>query len=55
VPAKASSPPRTVASGEHRAVQSPRTSVVKEASLPLDEDQYDIPTFLRRQGQNDLP
>jgi cell division protein FtsZ len=55
VPAKVVAPARTIASGEHRAVQSPRTSVVKEASLPLDEDQYDIPTFLRRQGQNDLP
>ena len=52
VPAKAGA--RTVTSGEHRAV-SPRTAVVKDASLPLDEDQYDIPTFLRRQGQNDLP
>jgi cell division protein FtsZ len=27
---------------------------VKEPSLPLDEDQFDIPTFLRRQGQGDL-
>jgi cell division protein FtsZ len=26
----------------------------KEPSLPLDEDQFDIPTFLRRQGQGDL-
>jgi cell division protein FtsZ len=26
----------------------------KEPSLPLDEDQFDIPTFLRRQGQGDF-
>ena len=30
------------------------TRPVKEPSLPLDEDQFDIPTFLRRQGQGDL-
>ena len=34
-------------------VSSPR--LVKDASLPLDEDQYDIPTFLRRHGSNELP
>jgi cell division protein FtsZ len=27
---------------------------LKEPSLPVDEDQFDIPTFLRRQGQGDL-
>jgi cell division protein FtsZ len=27
---------------------------VKEPALPLDEDQFDIPTFLRRQGQGDF-
>jgi len=27
---------------------------LKEPRLPLDEDQFDIPTFLRRQGQGDV-
>ncbi len=27
---------------------------LQEKSLPLDEDQFDIPTFLRRQGQGDF-
>jgi cell division protein FtsZ len=31
------------------------TRLVKEPTLPLDEDQFDIPTFLRRQGQGELP
>jgi cell division protein FtsZ len=47
--------PRTM-SGEVKvapAVSSPR--LAKEPSLPLDEDQYDIPTFLRRHGPNELP
>jgi cell division protein FtsZ len=30
--------------------QSPRIVTRDSSSLPLDEDQYDIPTFLRRQG-----
>ena len=30
------------------------TRPLKEPSLPLDEDQFDIPTFLRRQGQGEL-
>jgi cell division protein FtsZ len=30
------------------------TRPLKEPSLPLDEDQFDIPTFLRRQGQGDF-
>ena len=30
------------------------TRPVKEPSLPLDEDQFDIPPFLRRQGQGDF-
>jgi len=29
------------------------TRPLKEPSLPLDEDQFDIPTFLRRQGQGE--
>ncbi|NRD66580.1 cell division protein FtsZ, partial [Corallococcus exiguus] len=37
------------------SMQSARTAVVKDAALPLDEDQFDIPTFLRRQGQTELP
>ncbi|MFL5322301.1 MAG: cell division protein FtsZ [Myxococcaceae bacterium] len=54
VPAKAGA--RTM-SGETRAVtnQSPRTVVVKDQSLPVDEDQFDIPTFLRRQGHTEIP
>ena len=30
------------------------TRPLKEPSLPVDEDQFDIPTFLRRQGQGDF-
>jgi cell division protein FtsZ len=42
-------------SGEHRVhVPAPRTASARDA-LALDEDQYDIPTFLRRQGHTDLP
>jgi len=50
VPSKA--PTRTL-TGEHRSL-APRLYTAKEA-LPLDEDQYDIPTFLRRQGHSELP
>ncbi len=42
-------------SGEHKLPQSPRTVVAKDPSLPVDEDQFDIPTFLRRQGQTEMP
>ncbi len=48
-------------SGSHRAMASenkipaPRMSSPRDASLQLDEDQYDIPTFLRRQGQTEMP
>jgi len=49
----------------HGPVRAPRATTpeprplapgrpVKEPSLPLDEDQFDIPTFLRRQGQGDF-
>jgi cell division protein FtsZ len=30
------------------------TRPLKEPTLPMDEDQFDIPTFLRRQGQGDV-
>ena len=50
VPAKRS---RSMAAVESRTV-STRTAVVRDAALPLDEDHFDIPTFLRRQGQTDL-
>jgi cell division protein FtsZ len=50
VPAKGS---RSMPAVESRPV-STRTAVVRDAALPLDEDQFDIPTFLRRQGQTDL-
>ncbi|HYO55380.1 cell division protein FtsZ [Archangium sp.] len=52
VPAKAGV--RSMASVESRSLSS-RTAVVKDAALPLDEDQFDIPTFLRRQGQTEMP
>jgi cell division protein FtsZ len=52
VPAKAGV--RSIASIEGRSLSS-RTAVVKDAALPLDEDQFDIPTFLRRQGQTEMP
>lgn len=50
VPSKASN---ARSSAEHR-VPAPR-SAPRDASLPLDEDQFDIPTFLRRQGQTEMP
>ncbi|MDC0709578.1 cell division protein FtsZ [Stigmatella sp. ncwal1] len=53
VPAKSGS--RSLSSVENKAVTSSRTAVVKDAALPLDEDQFDIPTFLRRQGQTEMP
>jgi cell division protein FtsZ len=52
VPAKAGA--RTIAPVDGRSL-SGRTAVVKDAALPLDEDQFDIPTFLRRQGQTEMP
>jgi cell division protein FtsZ len=53
VPAKAGS--RTnLAAVDGRSLAN-RTAVVKDAALPLDEDQFDIPTFLRRQGQTEMP
>jgi cell division protein FtsZ len=61
-PARAAAPPaEPVALGPVRAratAPEPRplapSRPLKEPSLPLDEDQFDIPTFLRRQGQGDL-
>ena len=41
-------------SNEHRVVV-PRHTAPRDASLPLDEDQFDIPTFLRRQGHTEMP
>jgi cell division protein FtsZ len=41
-----------------RTRAEPRVAAVRPArdpSLPVDEDQFDIPTFLRRQGQSDPP
>jgi cell division protein FtsZ len=44
---------RSLAGTEGRAS---RTSMVRDTSpMPLDDDQFDIPTFLRRQGQTELP
>ncbi len=51
VPSKAGG--RTM-SAEHK-IPAPRNSSPREASLALDEDQYDIPTFLRRQGHTEMP
>jgi cell division protein FtsZ len=42
-------------SGEHRLPTSVRVTSPRDASLAADDDQYDIPTFLRRQGQNENP
>ncbi|HEX5748319.1 MAG TPA: cell division protein FtsZ [Archangium sp.] len=52
VPAKAGS--RSMPTVDTRTLSN-RTAVVKDAALPLDEDQFDIPTFLRRQGQTEMP
>jgi len=53
VPAKSGM--RSLASVDGRTL-SGRTAVVKDsAALTLDEDQFDIPTFLRRQGQTEMP
>ncbi len=45
---------RTLTTGEHK-IPAPRVSSPRDASLSLDDDQYDIPTFLRRQGATELP
>ena len=50
VPSKAGA--RTL-SAEHPRVNVSRPP--RDASLPLDEDQFDIPTFLRRQGHTEIP
>jgi cell division protein FtsZ len=52
VPAKVGA--RTLTNPESKAV-SPRTAVAREPALPVDDDQYDIPTFLRKQGQTEMP
>jgi cell division protein FtsZ len=38
-----------------RAEPRPAQRAARDPSLPVDEDQFDIPTFLRRQGQSDPP
>jgi cell division protein FtsZ len=38
---------------EPRAAAAARPA--RDPSLPVDEDQFDIPTFLRRQGQSETP
>jgi cell division protein FtsZ len=42
-------------SGEHRVHVPARVASNRDSSLSLDEDQYDIPTFLRRQGHTEMP
>jgi cell division protein FtsZ len=47
---------RSLSSGEHRVPAALRpTGSPRDASLPADADQYDIPTFLRRQGGLEQP
>ncbi len=47
---------RTVATAAPGTTQSPRVVITREpTSLPVDDDQYDIPTFLRRQGHTEMP
>jgi cell division protein FtsZ len=46
-------PPTRTLSGEHRV--SPPSRLTSAREVTLDEDQYDIPTFLRRQGQTEMP
>ncbi len=57
VPSKTTSAPpvsvRTSGSGEYRLPAAPRVASPRDVNL--DEDQYDIPTFLRRQGHGELP
>jgi cell division protein FtsZ len=55
VPGKSSlnTPPARTLSGEHRVNPPARLTSAREVTL--DEDQYDIPTFLRRQGQTEMP
>jgi cell division protein FtsZ len=43
---------RLAMSGEHK-IPAGRTSSPRETSLSLDDDQYDIPTFLRRNGSSE--
>ena len=50
-PAEPALPARPRVAPEQRPLAPSRP--LKEPSLPLDEDQFDIPTFLRRQGQGD--
>jgi len=52
VPGKAGA--RTL-SGEHRVHAPARVVANRESHVSLDEDQYDIPTFLRRQGHTEMP
>lgn len=55
VPGKSAltAPPQRTLSGEHRV--SPPSRMQSPRDVSLDEDQYDIPTFLRRQGHTELP
>jgi cell division protein FtsZ len=65
IPTRQAAPAPAAEPAVHGPVRAPRatspdprplapTRPVKEPSLPLDEDQFDIPTFLRRQGQGDF-
>jgi cell division protein FtsZ len=51
-----SKPGARTLSAEHPRAAAPRPAPPpRDASLSLDEDQFDIPTFLRRQGHTELP
>jgi cell division protein FtsZ len=52
VPSKAAPRPTLVANEGRPPAPRP---ALKDAVLPADEDQFDIPTFLRRQGHTELP
>ncbi len=54
------SPPKgggsALATTQSNPKSAPRPIVTREpTTLPADEDQFDIPTFLRRQGQTEMP
>jgi cell division protein FtsZ len=53
-PAKAQAAAARMSNPEARPVTAPRNLLPRDAALPADDDQYDIPTFLRRQGHTEL-
>ena len=53
VPAKTGS--RHYSHSDTNLILNPRVTTLRDAALPMDEDQFDIPTFLRRQGHTEIP